>query len=436
MDGKSVVLQDGDKEMRKMMRLLRDRRFKTFIIVFVVLAMVIVPAVAIFAAESTSHTVDAEEEFDESGIVGLDSYDEQDNYREVVAIDNIEDFRAAYNDGYNVQNLDNYLANYLYYFTGDDSAYYTAHIDKDSIENASRYGGIITFDVTVDEYPDITIHCEYHKRFKLFGFDSDIGDMSLGAQFFISECGLDISSKTLKAYADGTLGQYLPMSGNKKRNPSDKVYIGNTTWKGNTYNVNGWFYLDEGADESLLGNSVYSESDVQRMLIYLQNRSGGKIQFSRCLPEVWQFYEETHADIGAMLAIIMTEGNTNPGSYAAYWNFFNYKTPPGGTSIPGTSFWDAKTDCSTIGEAMVTCFYWIYGNYWLKGQDTYYMMSFNQYGYPQSAEEAKDAPKLTHCYCPWFDDTGYVRSGFDDYYAWCNKCARNRQDLMKAAEVR
>ena len=423
----------------------RNKRIKIIILLIIIAAMVTVPIVSAFAqagvpgvGPSKEHYVnlpDTPDDYVEEEIEGADSYDEQDNYRDYVTITNLNEFQGFYDDTYNVVNLKVFLADYLYYFTGEDE-YYTGHIDADSFENTSKYGGTIVFDVYLDEYPDMPIRCEYHKRFKLFGFDSDIGDMSLGAQFFISECGLDISSKTLKAYADGTLGQYLPMSGNKKRNPSDKVYIANTTWKGNTYNVNGWFYLDEGADESLLGNSVYSESDVQRMLIYLQNRSGGKIQFSRCLPEVWQFYEETHADIGAMLAIIMTEGNTNPGSYAAYWNFFNYKTPPGGTSIPGTSFWDAKTDCSTIGEAMVTCFYWIYGNYWLKAQDTYYTMSFNQYGYPQSAEEAKDAPKLTHCYCPWFDDTGYVRSGFDDYYAWCNKCARNRQDLMKAAGVR
>ena len=200
--------------------------------------------------------------------------------------------------------------------------------------------------------------------------------------------------------------------------------------------VNGWFYLDEGADDNLLGNTEYSEADVLRMLTYLQTKSGDKIKFTQCLPEVWDFYRETGVDIGAMLAIIVTEGNTNPESYAKYWNFFNYKTPPGGTSIEGKQFWNAKADCKTIGEAMVACFQWIYGNYWLKGQDTYYKMTFNGYGYPQSEEEAKEAPQLFHCYCPWFDDTGYIKSGFDDYYAWCNKCARNRQDLARAAGVR
>lgn len=365
-------------------------------------------------------------------IVGRDTYDEDDTYHDPVTVNNINALAEYHDDGYDVANFKVYLANYLNYFTEDDTTFYTATIDGDSFKNSTRYGGIICFTAEVEEYPGMKISCEYHKKFKLFGFNSELGDMSLEAQFYISDLGYSISRKTLLEYGEGKLISKLPRSGNEKRSSEKKVFISSTQYKGKQILVNKWFYIDDGADESLLGYNNYSKSQVLQMLNYLTLKSGGEIDFTECLPEVWDFYESTHIDVAAMLSIVMTEGNYKTSSNAAYWNFFNYKTPPGGSSISGKNLWNAKADCKTIGQAMVAGFRWIYKNYWLRGQDTYYLMAFNDYGYPQSSDEAN--VKYHHCYRPWFDDTGYISSGYDDYYAWCNKCARRREELINEAK--
>jgi hypothetical protein len=221
---------------------------------------------------------------------------------------------------------------------------------------------------------------------------------------------------------------------NKKRTTSKQVYIGETTWRGKLYAVNGMFNLDDLADSSCLGRMAMTGTEIEDMLLYLEEMNDGGIDFSACAPELEEFYKDTHVDVAAMLAMIITAGNYSDKSNGKYWNFFDMPAPDGGSMIPGSELWDAKSDCSTIGEAMVASFQWIYRNYWLKGQDSYYRMSFNRYGYPQDAAEAEQAPTIEHGYNPWFDDKGYVSSGFDDYYAWCNKCARNRELLQSVCE--
>lgn len=372
-----------------------------------------------------------EEGYEPEGIV---QYDRMDDYHDPVSISNISYLQDTYDDGYDVANLKVYLSNYLYYFTLDDETVYHAQIIEGSMREESRYGGILTFSVTVDEFPDMEILCEYHKKFKLFGFESVLGDMSLEAQFVISKSGRDISRESLTDYANGTLGVLMLISANKKREPVSQVWINDTTWEGKLYAVNGYFMLDEGVDETCLGKRALSESDIETMLLYLQQAGGDTVHFISCQKELESFYEKTHVDVAAMLAIILAEGTYNDRGNGKYWNFYNMPAPIGGTVIPGTELWDAKSDCKTVGEALVASFQWIYQNYWLKGQDSYYKMSFNRYGFPQTGEEADSAPAIEHSYSPWFLDRGYISSGFDDYYAWCNRCARSRRVLEDIAE--
>ena len=370
-----------------------------------------------------------EEGYDEPE--GRESYDEQDNYRDVVSIDNLDKFTDFYWDGYCTQNLKVYLANYLYYFTGDGDAYYEGSIIEGSFKDTGDYGGTVRFDVQLE---DTLIHCEYHKKFKLFGFDSSYGDMTLKTQFVISDKGYAISEKTLKKYAEGRLGMIRPKSPNGRRTTVDKVWVGSATWKGDTYAPEKWFCLEDGADVSLTNHKDYTESQIKDMLIYLEKKSKGKIDFSICQPEVVEFYKNSHADIAGMLAILVAEGGCKAGERTEHWNFFNSNTPQGGTSIKNSGYWDAKADCKSMGSAMVTGFQWIYANYWKKGQDSFYKMSFNDYGHPQDSSEAEKVPAIDHCYNPWFADKGYTASGFEDYYAFCNKCARYRRELIGAAQ--
>ena len=364
---------------------------------------------------------------------GSESYDEDDDYHDVVSVSNIDLLATYYDDGYDVANLKVYLANYLYYFTGDDESSYEAELIESSFRNSSKYGGIICFALTVDAFPGKIIECEYHKKFRLFGFKSGIGDMSLYAQFYISDSGYNITAGTLKEYAAGTLVRLTPRSGSSKRNPKERAYISSVTWNGETITAERFFYIDEEAERTLLGNEDYTESSMDRMLLTFRKKSKGGVRFTDCLPELWDFYMETGVDIAGVLAIAATEGALEDSKNTEHWNFFNTPTPKGGTSIADTDLWDAKADCRTMGEAMVSEFRWMYKNYLLKGQDTFYKMSFDGYGKPESKEDA-DKAAVNHSYRPWFTDRSYILSGFDDYYAWCNKCARYRKEFINAAD--
>ena len=385
--------------------------------------------VTAFAAEPAA-TASPQPAYEEEEPEGLDSYDAQDDYHDPVYLDNLDALTSFYWDDYFTQNLRVYLANYLYYFTGDEDTYYEGAVVRRTLKESPAYGGVITFDVRLGE--DM-IHCEYHKRLKVFGFKSVYGDMSLNTQFAISKSGKAVSKDTLKEFAETKLKKLIPESPNIKRKAEEKVWVGQTTWSGRLLAPRKWFFLEEGADVSLMRNTDYSESQIKSMLVYMEKKSKGRVNFSSCTPQLIQFYKDSHADIAGMLAIVLTEGNYREDSNAKYWNFYDTEVPAGGTAADGGKYWNAKADCKNMGSAMVTGFQWIYTNYWQRGQDTFYKMSFYDYGYPQSEEEADTAPVLDHCYNPWFADQAYIASGFDDYYAWCNKCARHRAELIKAA---
>jgi hypothetical protein len=85
-------------------------------------------------------------------------------------------------------------------------------------------------------------------------------------------------------------------------------------------------------------------------------------------------------------------------------------------------------------------------NYWKKRQQvSYFKMQFNRYGwspgesphYPDNLENAleeeRNMDNAGYCYCPWWDDTGFLTTHYNYEYLWCNKNAKNRALLRAVA---
>ena len=211
------------------------------------------------------------------------------------------------------------------------------------------------------------------------------------------------------------------------------VYIGSH----DNLTVDDYLYLSEGAEDSLSSGYSYSEDEVRAMLGVLTDRSGGRIDFSSAVDDVSMWNRKTGADVSAMLALICCEGGCTSSHGLNHWNFFNLTAPDKGASYGsgGISLWDAKQDCSDLGEALVLGMDRIYMGYWVNGQDSFYKMSFNGYGHPQDADEAYTAEKkLFHSYLPWWEDENYVSGGFQSDCLWVNRAASIRKSLREKTD--
>lgn len=229
--------------------------------------------------------------------------------------------------------------------------------------------------------------------------------------------------------------------------------------------VNDWIYLIEGADEPLDGGHYYTLEQIRAMLSFMNSKTGvntSSYDFTRCAEDVYRFNQATGADIAAFLAIICTENS--PKIAIPTYNWFNitaYGDEAGYKTSPGSKYtwWNTKAQFSSSysslgystleGCCMVKCMNKIYGNYWTKPsrqQNTFFRMTFNQYGwnlsgetyYPQNWDEAIVQENIMdnvagHCYCPWWDDVGYKATQFNPEYLWCNQCAKNRAKLLSVA---
>lgn len=229
--------------------------------------------------------------------------------------------------------------------------------------------------------------------------------------------------------------------------------------------VNDWIYLLEGADEPLDGGHYYTLEQIKAMLSFMNSRTGvntSKYDFTKCAADCYRFNQATGADIAGFLAIICTENS--PKIAIPTYNWFNitaYGSEPGFKTSASSSYtwWDTKTEYSASysslgystleGCCMVKCMEKIYRNYWTREdrkQNTYYRMTFNQYGwdlngnvyFPQNWDEAIVQENIMdnvvgHCYCPWWDDVGYKTTHFNPANLWCNHCAQNRAKLISVA---
>ncbi len=193
--------------------------------------------------------------------------------------------------------------------------------------------------------------------------------------------------------------------------------------------------VSEGAVEPLSKGYSYTETDIRKMLSALDEmgeHTGGLPEGTK---EVYEWHKKTGADVAGLLALIRSDGTYCNSHGIEHWNFF--LLPANGTdssysTFGGRTYYDAKADCSTVGEALVKGMDFIYRNYYLRGQDSFYKMAFNNYGFPKTLKEAEKAfPEITHSYLPWWEDDAYMSSGFDSEMAWVNRLARYREGFGK-----
>jgi len=233
---------------------------------------------------------------------------------------------------------------------------------------------------------------------------------------------------------------------------------------------NGYIHLLEGADEDLTQGYSYTLDEIRAMCAILDRNvstmatpeTGGKrFTFSACAEDLWEFNRQTGYDIAALLAIILTENTPDIGNYT--WNWFNYT--PFGSEISAGWWYKRPSDKERIwyspykrysqgyagyhsleGCCLVTTMRKITENYWKKRQQvSYFKMQFNRYGwspgesphYPDNLENAleeeRNMDNAGYCYCPWWDDTGFLTTHYNYEYLWCNKNAKNRALLRAVA---
>ncbi len=202
--------------------------------------------------------------------------------------------------------------------------------------------------------------------------------------------------------------------------------------------VDKFLSLHDGAEDSLSSGYSYSEEEIEAMLTYLENKCGNAVDLSSAAKAVYLWQKETGADTAALLSLLYFEGGMSNPHGVEHWNFYTLPCPQDGTAYSSTAkrtYWDAKKDCNSVGEALIKGMSYIYDNYFAKGQDSFYKMSFNAYGYPQNIKEAVSAESgIYHSYLPWWDDVPYISTGYNSAFCWVNRLTEYRKDLRKVAE--
>lgn len=178
--------------------------------------------------------------------------------------------------------------------------------------------------------------------------------------------------------------------------------------------------------------TLLTDSDVLTANIresVLLNSEQARKDTAECL---YKFQERNNASVCGLLAIMRQEGGFTSGVAVRGWNFFNISVGSSSdySGINGYSrFRDYKSVFdSSVNTSAPDGYYetdavnalsaqidWIYLNYWSRGQNTYYSMSFNGY----NGEAGTDAyAGLSHCYCPPWDDRAmpYSNDSYRTYY--------------------
>ncbi len=97
-----------------------------------------------------------------------------------VFINNYEEIYTHYDDFKICNELPYYLHTYFNLCTGNLDEMYEVTITEGSCKT-SEYDSLVTFEATVDKYPDMIIYIEYDKNYREFGIKSVLGDYSLDA---------------------------------------------------------------------------------------------------------------------------------------------------------------------------------------------------------------------------------------------------------------
>lgn len=215
---------------------------------------------------------------------------------------------------------------------------------------------------------------------------------------------------------------------------------------GKHYVVDFWIELYEGAETDLCVSDNLSAAQIKRMLEH--NWKGTKVDSMEVAEVLKEVQDRQGISIAGVLAIMRTErsGKSIGEGPGAHNNFFDVSGEP---HYDGTTRW-RDYSMYTVPEAMrMQVEDFIVKRYWKNGQNTFYTMTFNKYGYPQNWDEAEAAkPGIYHSYCPWWDNPAYTEAATNETSGhpelptysetawtnlWCNRCAEFRSDFLAAA---
>lgn len=235
-----------------------------------------------------------------------------------------------------------------------------------------------------------------------------------------------------------------------------QIWIGNWTNARTKKNheVYDFYNVSVGANTDLTVSDGLSKEQVRAVLSYAEARataSGKNYKFTDATDAIYEWQERTGYSVTGLLAIMTHAEHGYTGINSNHYNFFNTVAGSGEayfTQKPGGVHWKdwKKIYNNDIGAALAAQFDDIAKRYWGRGQNTYFTMCFNNWegityvqgGPPegvttQELENVQDWSVMTHCYCPWWDDTGYIQTSYNSDYGWCNKCASGRAELLSLA---
>ena len=338
----------------------------------------------------------------------------------------------------------------------DDRTEYYKHVKELYVNNQIeiQYYGMKPTDEVIDVFVS-NIAAEYPDKEIVINFDHAV---DYGEFYSVTEADPKEQAKngTIPFPSYGvTFHGNDPEKEESGNSDVEHDYVGDVfISESNGHNVNGWIHLIEGADTPLDAGYYYTRDQIYAMIQKLYNSKTSEFDWLACVDDVYEYNQATGADISALLAIILTEYSPKIGNPTYNWyNLTAGSGEPYFKTSAGSKYnwWNPReqfqgtyktmnrrgggTGYKTLqGCCMVECMDSIVRRFWGRGQNTFYTMCFNQYGYPQSWEEAEAAKGgISHAYCPWWDDTGFITTGYNSDYMWCNKNAVYRTSFRHAA---
>lgn len=237
-----------------------------------------------------------------------------------------------------------------------------------------------------------------------------------------------------------------------------QIWIGDWTNErtGTKHEVYDFYNVSVGANTDLTVSDNLSREQVRAVLAYAEARAaanGKNYKFTDATDAIYEWQQSTGYSVTGMMAIMTHAEHGYTGINSNHYNFFNTVASSGEayfTQKEGGVHWKdwRKIYNNDIGKALAAQFDDIARRYWEKGQNTYFSMCFKnwedityvQTGPPegmttQALEGVQSWSEMSHCYCPWWDDTGYIQTSYDSNYGWCNKCAMGRAELLALAGI-
>ena len=267
--------------------------------------------------------------------------------------------------------------------------------------------------------------------------------LATGEPYFIEELNEPCFSSGVRIGSKfgGELGESGPTP------PTDDPYLGEGYLEGDfeyVWVAGGWYAVSEGARADLNVSDGLSKSQIYNLLnyIWIRNGSPASCRIIDATDAVYEWQQSTGGSVTAIFGIWMQEGAMTTTIGREHWNLGNFTAGKGDISFktsPTSKYhWaDFKAMYPDIGSAIAEQLRRVKANYWNKGQNTFFAMSWKTVHGIYSAQgpsEACPQSDFVHCYCPYWDDSAFAVTSQKvpdpAYSGWSNKCAYFRSLLF------